>query len=120
MTDLKSKTLPELTDFLKSMGQPAFRGKQVFTWLHRGVRSFEEMTNLPKALRDQLAENCVITAPTVARKQVSALDGTRKYLWELSDGNCTTTETRCASPPRWAAGWAVPSALPPLRVRCAT
>ena len=55
MTDLKSKTLPELTDFLKSMGQPAFRGKQVFTWLHRGVRSFEEMTNLPKALRDQLA-----------------------------------------------------------------
>ena len=84
MTDLKSKTLPELTDFLKSMGQPAFRGKQVFTWLHRGVRSFEEMTNLPKALRDQLAENCVITAPTVARKQVSALDGTRKYLWELS------------------------------------
>lgn len=91
MTDLKSKTLPELTDFLKSMGQPAFRGKQVFTWLHRGVRSFEEMTNLPKALRDQLAENCVITAPTVARKQVSALDGTRKYLWELSDGNCIET-----------------------------
>ena len=91
MTDLKSKTLPELTDFLKSMGQPAFRGKQVFTWLHRGVRSFEEMTNLPKALRDQLAENCVITAPTVARKQVSALDGTRKYLWELSDGNYIET-----------------------------
>lgn len=91
MTDLKSKTLPELTDFLKSMGQPAFRGKQVFTWLHRGVRSFEEMTNLPKALRDQLAENCAITAPTVARKQVSALDGTRKYLWELSDGNCIET-----------------------------
>ena len=91
MTDLKSKTLPELTDFLKSMGQPAFRGKQVFTWLHRGVRSFEEMTNLPKALRDQLAETCVITAPTVARKQVSALDGTRKYLWELSDGNCIET-----------------------------
>ena len=91
MTDLKSKTLPELTDFLKSMGQPAFRGKQVFTWLHRGVRSFDEMTNLPKALRDQLAETCVITAPTVARKQVSALDGTRKYLWELSDGNCIET-----------------------------
>ena len=91
MTDLKSKTLPELTDFLKSMGQPAFRGKQVFTWLHRGVRSFEEMTNLPKALRDQLAACCVITAPTVARKQVSALDGTRKYLWELSDGNCIET-----------------------------
>ena len=64
MTDLKSMTLPELTDFLKSMGEPAFRGKQVFTWLHRGVRSFEEMTNLPKALRDKLAENCVITAPT--------------------------------------------------------
>ena len=52
MTDLKSKTLPELTDFLKSMGRPAFRGKQVFTWLYRGVTSYDEMSNLPQALRE--------------------------------------------------------------------
>ena len=55
MIDLKSLSLQEMTDLLKSMGQPAFRGKQVFTWLHRGARSFDEMSNLPKALRDRLA-----------------------------------------------------------------
>ena len=88
MTDLKSQTLPELTDTLKAMGEPGFRGKQVFTWLHRGVTSFDEMTNLPKALRDKLKETCILTVPKVARKQVSRLDGTIKYLWELGDGNC--------------------------------
>ena len=55
MIDLKSLNLQEMTDVLKSMGQPAFRGKQVFTWLHKGARTFDEMTNLPKALRDQMA-----------------------------------------------------------------
>ena len=88
MIDLKSLSLQEMTDVLKAMGQPAFRGKQVFTWLHKGARSFEEMTNLPKALRDQLAAECILTVPKVARKQVSQLDGTIKYLWELGDGNC--------------------------------
>ena len=88
MIDLKSLSLQEMTDLLKSMGQPAFRGKQVFTWLHKGARSFEEMTNLPKTLRDQLADTCSLTAPKVARKQVSQQDGTIKYLWELADGNC--------------------------------
>ena len=88
MIDLKSLSLQEMTDVLKAMGQPAFRGKQVFTWLHKGARSFEEMTNLPKALRDQLAAECILTVPKVARKQVSHQDGTMKYLWELSDGNC--------------------------------
>ena len=88
MIDLKSLSLQEMTDVLKSMGQPAFRGKQVFTWLHKGARSFDEMTNLPKTLRDQLAAECILTVPKVARKQVSQQDGTMKYLWELSDGNC--------------------------------
>ena len=88
MTDLKSQTLGELTETLKAMGEPAFRGKQVFTWLHRGVSSFEEMTNLSKPLREKLSETCLLTPPTVARKQVSKLDGTIKYLWELADGNC--------------------------------
>ena len=91
MTDIKSMTEDELTSFFKGMGQPAFRARQVFTWLHRGVCSFDEMTDLSKPLRAQLAETCCITAPTVARKQVSKLDGTIKYLWELADGNCIET-----------------------------
>lgn len=91
MTDIKSMTESELTALFKSLRQPAFRAGQVFSWLHRGVRSFDEMTDLPKTLRAQLAETCFLTAPTVARKQVSRLDGTIKYLWELSDGNCIET-----------------------------
>ena len=88
---LKSMTLPELAQVLKALGQPAFRAKQVYTWLHKGVRSYEEMTNLPKALRDTLAEKHPICAPSVVRKQESQKDGTIKYLWELSDGNCVET-----------------------------
>ena len=91
MTDIKSMNIPELTAFLKEMGQPAFRAKQIFSWMHRGARSFDEMTNLSKDLRQKLSETCLLTAPTVERKQVSALDGTIKYLWKLSDGNCIET-----------------------------
>ena len=89
--NLKSLTLPELTAVIKELGQPAFRGKQVYTWLHKGVRSYEEMTNLPKALRDTLSEKYPIQAPKVVRKQESQRDGTIKYLWQLSDGNCVET-----------------------------
>ena len=91
MIDLKSQTLEEMTATLKEMGEPAFRGKQVFTWLHKGVTSFDEMSNLSKPLREKLGKEFTITAPTVARKQVSRLDGTVKYLWELRDGNCIET-----------------------------
>ena len=84
-------TLPELSALLKEMGQPAFRAKQLYTWLHRGVRSYEEMTNLPGALRAALAEKYPIHAPTVLRRQESQKDGTIKYLWQLSDGNCVET-----------------------------
>ncbi len=91
MRDLKSMTLEELGEYFKSLGQPAFRAKQVFTWLHRGATSFDEMTNLPKDLRARLAGECVISHPTVERKQVSAEDGTIKYLWKLLDGNCVET-----------------------------
>jgi len=89
--NLKSLTQPELAAVLKELGQPAFRAKQVFTWLHKGVRSYDEMTNLPKALRDTLTEKYPIHAPKVVRKQESQRDGTIKYLWELSDGNCVET-----------------------------
>ena len=89
--NIKSMTLPEVTAAVKELGQPAFRGKQVYTWLHKGVRSYEEMTNLPKTFRDVLAERYPIRAPKVVRKQESSRDGTIKYLWELSDGNCVET-----------------------------
>lgn len=91
MTDLKSMNLTEMGAFFKELGEPQFRAKQVFQWLHRGAASFEEMTNLSKPLREKLAQTCFITAPTVERKQVSKLDGTIKYLWRLSDGNCVET-----------------------------
>lgn len=91
MTDIKSMNKAEMTAFLQELGEPAFRAGQVFQWLHRGATDFEEMTNLSKALREKLAEHCSITAPTVERKQESALDGTIKYLWRLKDGNCVET-----------------------------
>ena len=91
MKHLKSMTLPEMQSVLKELNQPAFRAKQVYTWLHKGVRSYEEMTNLPKNLRDVLAEKFPICPPEVVRKQESARDGTIKYLWRLSDGNCVET-----------------------------
>ena len=89
--NLKSMMLPELSAVLKDMGQPSFRAKQVYTWLHRGVRSYDEMTNLPKSLRDTLAKDYPICPPEVVRKQESQRDGTIKYLWRLSDGNCVET-----------------------------
>ena len=89
--DIKSMTLEEMTKALKDQGLPAFRGKQVYTWLHKGARSFEEMTNLSKDLRAKLDAQYFITVPQVVRKQESKKDGTIKYLWRLGDGNCVET-----------------------------
>ena len=89
--NLKSMTLPEIAAVLKELGQPAFRAKQLFSWLHKGVRSFDEMTNLPQSLRQALETEYPICPPEVVRKQESQKDGTIKYLWKLSDGNCVET-----------------------------
>lgn len=89
--DIKSMTLEEITQALRDMGEPAFRGKQIFTWLHRGAVSFAEMSNLSKPLREKLDQVYYIDVLKAARKQVSRLDGTVKYLWELGDGNCIET-----------------------------
>ena len=88
---LKSMTLPEITQVLKELGQPGFRAKQVFSWLHKGVRTYDEMTNLPQNLRKLLADTYPILPPQVVRKQESQKDGTIKYLWKLWDGNCVET-----------------------------
>ena len=87
-TDLKSMTLAEMQDAFRALGEPAFRAKQVFTWLHRGAESFGEMTNLSKPLREKLDGLYTITVPQLARAQRSQKDGTIKYLWRLADGNC--------------------------------
>ena len=91
MENLKSKTLPEIAVVLKELAQPAFRAKQIYSWLHKGVRSYDEMTNIPQQLRAVLAEKYPICPPQVVRKQESQKDGTIKYLWKLSDGNCVET-----------------------------
>ena len=89
--NIRSMTQQEIGAILKEMGQPAFRAKQIYTWLHKGVTGYEEMTNLPKALRTALEEQYPILPPQVVRKQESQKDGTIKYLWKLSDGNCVET-----------------------------
>lgn len=86
--DIKSMTLAQMQTAFEALGEPKFRAKQVFTWLHRGAVRFDEMTNLPKPLREQLDALYEISAPVALRKQVSRLDGTIKYLWRLRDGNC--------------------------------
>ena len=91
MIDLKSMNLPELEAWCKELGQPAFRAKQIFSWMHKGVADFEEMSNLSKELRQILSKKAYITCPTVERKQISREDGTIKYLWRLMDGNCVET-----------------------------
>lgn len=90
-TDIKSLLPEEIETAIAKIGEPKYRAKQVFTWLSRGVRSFDEMSDLPKKLRTALEENFFLNAPQPIRKQVSQLDGTIKYLWELSDGNAVET-----------------------------
>ena len=89
---IKSLTPGELEALLTRLGQPKYRAKQVFRWLHQqGVESFSQMSDLPQSLRDKLEETCRITKPEILRKQVSARDGTIKYLFGLEDGNSIET-----------------------------
>ncbi len=85
--DIRSLLPEELSEAVKSMGEPAFRAKQIFKWLSAPVDGFEDMTNLPKSLREKLGQRFTLYRPVVERKQTSALDGTVKYLWRLADGN---------------------------------
>lgn len=85
--DIKSMNIEELEQFLKELGEPKFRAKQIFDWLHaKQVDSFEEMTNLSKSLREKLEEKAAINGVEMVRRLVSQIDGTRKYLFALSDG----------------------------------
>ena len=88
---LSDFTLDALTAYLVSLGQPKFRAKQIFKWLHQKlVTDFSQMTDQPKTLLALLEGNCTIAAPTIRRRQQSR-DGTVKYLLQLADGNCIET-----------------------------
>ena len=85
--DLYSMLPEELEEYFVSLGEPKFRAKQVFPRLAQGA-GVEGLTNLSKALRVRLAEECVDTLPKVEEKLVSKIDGTVKYLFRLHDGAC--------------------------------
>lgn len=91
MRDIKAMLPDEIAVALAELGEPKYRAKQIFQWLTRGVESFDEMTDLPKRLRETLGREFFITKLTMLRKQISAIDGTIKYLWELPDGNAVET-----------------------------
>ena len=88
MIDLKDFEFDELQEYLKSIGEPKFRAGQIFEWLHRGVESYDEMTNISKSTRQKLSENTYVSVLMMREKYVSQLDGTVKYLFELPDENC--------------------------------
>jgi len=87
MTELTGMTCDEITSWVKDQGYPAFRGKQIFRWIHQGA-DFEEMTNLPAAMREKLQQESVAQPVTIRLKRESPLDGTVKFLYALKDGNC--------------------------------
>lgn len=88
MIDLKDFEYSELEDFLISIGEKKFRAAQIFKWLHQGVVSYDEMTDISKPLREKLKEISYVSYLEIEQKLVSKLDGTVKYLFRLPDGNC--------------------------------
>ena len=87
-TDIKSLTLEELKSEIESLGEKKFRAVQMYEWMHkRLVRSFDEMSNLSKAFRTQCSQHFSFTGVKLLQQQISKIDGTRKFLFELSDGN---------------------------------
>ncbi len=86
--DIKSLTLDELTECIMLMDESAFRAKQIYSWLHvKKVRDYEDMTNIPKALREKCRENFSLVTLKSVQVQESKLDDTKKFLFALPDGN---------------------------------
>lgn len=88
MIDLKDFEFDELSEYLNELGEPKFRAKQIFSWLHKGVEDYDDMTNISKATREKLRKNTYVSTLKIREKYVSKLDGTVKYLFELPDKNC--------------------------------
>jgi len=88
MVDIKSFNKKELEEYILGLGEPKFRARQLYDWMHRKMaRSFDEMSNLPKSLKEKLTGECEYVSLRIERVQESKIDGTRKYLFALSDGN---------------------------------
>ena len=87
-TDIKSMNLEELKSYMESIGEKPFRAKQLYQWMHeKQAASFDEMTNLSKSLQEKLKKECHFVRFKQEAVQVSKIDGTRKYLFALDDGN---------------------------------
>ena len=87
MINVKDLTFGELESFLLDMGEKKFRSKQIYTWLYRGITTFDEMTDISKDLRQKLAAVSYISEAVVQKKLESKIDGTKKFLFRLGDGN---------------------------------
>ena len=88
MVDIKSLTKEELKQEIKKAGLPGFRADQLYDWMHvKLARSYDEMTNIPATMKQQLSEQYDYTSLTIERLQESELDGTKKFLFALADGN---------------------------------
>lgn len=85
-TDIRSMNQNELTELLSELNQPKFRAAQIFKWLQSGVETFDQMTNIPKPLREVLAEKCYIANVEIVKRLESKIDGTVKYVYKLFDG----------------------------------
>ena len=88
MIDLKDFEYAELEEFIVGLGEKKFRAAQIFKWLHEGVTSYDEMTDISKSLREKLKEISYVSTLEIECKFVSKIDGTVKYLFRLPDGNC--------------------------------
>lgn len=87
LTDIKSLDISELTELMLQKGQKKFRAEQVFSWLHqKHIDRFDDMSNLPKSLLEELSSICYISVANIEKKLVSSYDNTVKYLFRLSDG----------------------------------
>ena len=87
MIELTGMTCEELTEWARENGYPAFRGRQIFRWIHQGV-DFDGMTNLPISMREKLKEEAIAQPVSIRLHRTSRLDGTVKFLYALRDGNC--------------------------------
>ena len=116
LTDIKSMNMDELTEFIISLGEKKFRAKQIYEWIHvKHVESFDEMTNISKKFIQVLKDNAILISLKKEEVQVSKLDGTRKYLFALDDGNVIES-VLYAYLRRLAAGWGADSVHPLLTV----
>ena len=110
---LKNMTCEELEKYFLSIGEKKFRASQVFGKIHRGILSFDEITELPRSLREKLAQKAQISSVQMLQKQESRTDGTRKYLFGLRGGHAVESvfmkyrygNTACISS---QAGWQQP------------